>query len=58
MFCVAVCVGTKASLVLKLGPKYDMGALCPKAEEGWEKAAKGKNWCVWTKPVSGGSSSQ
>lgn len=41
--------GSLGSLVLKLGPKYDMGALCPDANEGWDKAAKGKDWCVWIK---------
>lgn len=42
-------IGTLGSLVLKLGPKYDMGALCPDKNEGWQKAAVGKNWCVWIK---------
>jgi alpha-amylase len=41
--------GTKGSLVLKLGPRYDMGALLPKQEDGWAKAAVGKDFCVWIK---------
>jgi alpha-amylase len=41
--------GTKGSLVLKLGPRYDMGALLPKQEDGWSKAAVGKDFCVWIK---------
>jgi alpha-amylase len=41
--------GTKGSLVLKLGPRYDMGALLPKKEDGWNKAAVGKDYCVWIK---------
>lgn len=42
--------GSLGLLVLKLGPKYDMGALCPNKNEGWQKAAVGKDWCVWFKP--------
>eukprot|EP00775_Hariotina_reticulata_P005433 gene5433-5666_t len=46
---VACIKGQKASVVLKLGPKYDMGKLMPKAEDGWVKTAKGTDWCVWVK---------
>lgn len=49
MRAVSVPAGTLGSLVLKLGPKYDMGALCPDKNDGWQKAAVGKNWCVWIK---------
>jgi alpha-amylase len=41
--------GKLGSVVLKMGPKYDMGDLCPKQEDGWQKAAKGKDYCVWIK---------
>jgi hypothetical protein len=41
--------GNLGSLLLKMGPKYDMGALCPDKNEGWQKAAAGKDWCVWIK---------
>lgn len=44
---VAKVTGSKGSLVLKLGPRYDMGPLLPKPEEGWAKAAVGKDYCVW-----------
>jgi alpha-amylase len=36
-------------LVIKMGPRYDMGALLPKKEQGWEKAASGKDYAVWVK---------
>jgi len=45
--------GKLGSLILKLGPKYDMGALCPDKNEGWQKAANGKHWCVWIKKDDG-----
>lgn len=32
-------------LLLKLGPRYDMGHLAPGKE--WKKEASGKDWCVW-----------
>ena len=35
------------SLVCKLGPRHDMGALLPAAAEGWALAASGKDWAVW-----------
>jgi len=46
---VARITGQKASVVVKLGPKYDMGNLMPKVEDGWVKTAKGTDWCVWVK---------
>jgi alpha-amylase len=46
---VARITGTRGSLVLKLGPRYDMGALLPKQDDGWAKAAVGKDYCVWIK---------
>jgi hypothetical protein len=36
-------------VLLKLGPKYDMGALAPKEGDGWARAAKGTDWCMWIK---------
>ncbi len=36
-------------LVLKLGPQYDMGALLPRASEGWQLAMYGSQWAVWIK---------
>lgn len=41
--------GKHGSVMLKLGPRYDIGKLCPKPEDGWEKVAKGKDYCVWLK---------
>lgn len=56
--CGAVlCAGSLGSLILKLGPKYDMGPLCPKKDKGWQQVAKGKNFCVWLKPNDGAVSS-
>lgn len=46
---LSLSAGSLGSLVLKLGPKYDMGALCPDQNDGWQKAAKGRDWCVWIK---------
>jgi alpha-amylase len=46
---VGCITGTKGSLVLKLGPRYDMGVLLPKQENGWSKTAVGKDFCVWFK---------
>jgi len=33
-------------VMVKLGPRYDMGKLTPKKEE-WQKAINGKDFCVW-----------
>lgn len=33
-------------LLVKLGPRYDMGGLLPK-EEDWAQAASGKDFAVW-----------
>lgn len=35
------------SVVLKLGPRYDMGACLPKECDGWKTATWGKDFCVW-----------
>lgn len=43
---VARCGGR---VTLKLGPRYDMGGLVPKAADGWRMAAKGQDWAVWEK---------
>ena len=41
--------GKHGSVMLKMGPRYDMGSLCPKPEDGWQKVSKGKDYCVWLK---------
>lgn len=46
---VARITGKKAALTIKMGPRYSMGDLLPDKEQGWEKAAKGKDYCVWMK---------
>lgn len=33
-------------VVLKLGPRYDMGNLVP-PESQWRVVAYGKDWCAW-----------
>lgn len=43
---VARCGGR---VTLKLGPRYDMGGLVPKASDGWRMAAKGTDFAVWEK---------
>jgi len=35
-------------LILKIGPRFDMGHLAPNAEE-WQITAVGKDYCVWEK---------
>ncbi|PNH11658.1 Alpha-amylase type B isozyme [Tetrabaena socialis] len=37
------------SLVIKLGPRGDMGSLVPSEAEGWKFAMSGKDWAVWEK---------
>lgn len=34
-------------LAIKLGPRYDMGDLEPKKQDGWSLAADGRNYAVW-----------
>ena len=38
-----------STVTIKLGPRYDMGNLVPRKEEGWQLAASGKDWAVWEK---------
>lgn len=37
------------SVILKLGPRYDMGQYVPKEADGWKVATWGKDFCVWEK---------
>ena len=37
------------NVVLKLGPRYDMGALLPRADQGWRMVASGIDYAVWEK---------
>ena len=37
------------NVTLKLGPRYDMGDLLPRKEEGWQIAASGTDFAVWEK---------
>ena len=40
--------GTRAELVVKLGPRYDMPEnLVPAEADGWAIAASGKDYAVW-----------
>ena len=34
-------------VLVKLGPRYDMGWLTPKEDEGWQLCATGKNYAIW-----------
>ena len=36
-------------LAVKLGPRYDMGDLAPREDDGWKIAASGRNYAVWEK---------
>ncbi len=45
---VAAVQGSKGRLVVKLGPRWEMGPeLVPKASEGYRLAASGKDYAVW-----------
>lgn len=35
-------------VMVKLGPRYDMGKFLPSPDQ-WDKVAKGKDFCVWEK---------
>jgi len=37
------------NVTVKLGPRYDMGNLVPRKEDGWAMAASGKDFAVWEK---------
>jgi ATPase subunit of ABC transporter with duplicated ATPase domains len=41
-------------LVVKMGPRFDIGDLLPKEEEGWALGCAGGDYAVWVK--EGGSS--
>ena len=36
-------------VVLKLGPRFDMGPYLPKEADGWKFATSGFDWAVWEK---------
>ena len=36
-------------VIVKLGPRYDMGDQLPKEQEGWKVAVSGIDFCVWEK---------
>lgn len=36
-------------IMVKLGPRFDMGDLVPKESEGWKVAQSGKDYAVWAK---------
>ena len=40
------------NVVLKLGPRTDMGDLKPNKEEGWARVAEGHEWCVWERTAA------
>ena len=40
-------------VIVKLGPRYDMGDLLPKEQEGWKVAVSGIDFCVWEKAGDG-----
>lgn len=37
------------NVMVKLGPRYDIGDLAPQEADGWVKSAKGNDWVVWEK---------
>ena len=40
-------------VIVKLGPRYDMGDMLPKEQEGWKVAVSGIDFCVWEKAGDG-----
>lgn len=40
-------------VVVKLGPRMDMGDTLPTADDGWKVACFGKDFCVWDKVGKG-----
>ena len=36
-------------VILKLGPRYELGDQSPREEDGWKLAASGNNYAVWEK---------
>lgn len=47
---VARVIGEKANLIVKLGPRYDMGSLYKK---GWKKINAGHDYGVWREEKQG-----
>ena len=45
------CIGGR--VILKLGPRFDMGALLPRETDGWQLAASGPDFAVWDRRASG-----
>ena len=41
---VARVTGRRRQVILKMGPRFDMGSLYPK---GWDAVVSGKNFAVW-----------
>jgi hypothetical protein len=40
---------TAHRLIVKLGPRSEIGNLQPSAKDGWSLACSGQNWAVWDK---------
>jgi alpha-amylase len=40
------------NVMLKLGPRYDMGGLVPQESQGWKLAASGQDFAVWDQASS------
>lgn len=41
------CIDDK--VIIKMGPRHDMGNLKPNKQEGWKVKASGKDYAVWDK---------
>ena len=39
--------GRDGQVLLKMGPKQDMGKLVPREADGWKIVVKGHQFCVW-----------
>ena len=37
------------AVVIKMGPRYDMGEFLPEESEGWEMVLTGNDWAIWEK---------
>jgi len=56
---VARCTGTAGTVIVKMGPRYDMPPnLVPRKEDGWELAASGQDFAVWAKAAGGAAAAE
>lgn len=40
----------RCRVIVKLGPRFDMGPLLPRQADGWNPATEGYDFAVWERP--------